>query len=145
ADRVVNLQNNGTFATANIAVLDTGARRLSCVAAGHPGPLCWYESSRIVTDPFIDRGLPLGYRDMASTHNETQTIDLEDCTFVVFFTDGLVEAERDYVGGEARLTQAIAQRSIREAKRPARAIRLAVAPERHPDDLAIMTLSVKAN
>ncbi|HZY98601.1 MAG TPA: SpoIIE family protein phosphatase [Candidatus Baltobacteraceae bacterium] len=142
ADRLVSQQIESAFATANIAVLDTNARTLSCVAAGHPGPLCWYESGRIVTDPFLDRGLPLGFRDMALPQDVAQKIDLEDCSFVVFFTDGLVEAERDYVAGEAKLTQAIAQQSIRESKHPARMLRLAVAPERHPDDLAVMTLRV---
>ena len=143
ADRLLRQESeDGVFATANIAVLDTGARTLSCVAAGHPGPLCWYESSRTVTDPFRDRGLPLGFRDLASPQDTAQTIDLEDCSFAVFFTDGLVEAERDYLSGEARLTQAIGQQSIREAEWPARAIRLAVAPERHPDDVAVMTIRV---
>lgn len=131
------------FATANISVLDMGARTLSCLAAGHPGPLCWYENTRVVIDPFLDRGLPLGFREMASSPNAAQKIDLEDCSFVVYFTDGLLEAERDYLTGEARLAKAIARPSIRQAAHPAREIRAAVAPERHPDDLAVMTLRVQ--
>lgn len=133
---------SGTFATANIGVLDPKNGKLSCVAAGHPGPLCWHENGQIVTDPFRERGLPLGFRDMGISQDRAETIDLEDCSFAVFFTDGLVEFERDYVGGEARLTQAIAQRSVRTAKHPARAIRNAVSPARHPDDLAVLTLRV---
>jgi hypothetical protein len=81
---------------------------------------------------------------MASSPDAAETIDLVESSFVVYFTDGLVEAERDYLTGEARLTQAIAQRSIREAANPAREIRAAVAPERHPDDLAVMTLRVQS-
>lgn len=145
ADLLVR-QETGTniFATANISVLDVGARTLSCLAAGHPGPLWWDERRGIVTDPFLDRGLPLGFREMSASANAVQTIDLEECSFVVYFTDGLVEAERDYLSGEARLAQAIAQQSIREAAHPARAIRAAVVPERHPDDLAVMTLRVQS-
>lgn len=145
ADLLVRQETDtNLFATANISVLDLGARTLSCLAAGHPGPLCWQESTRIVTDPFLDRGLPLGFREMASSPEAAQIIELEESSFVVYFTDGLVEAERDYLTGEARLAQAIAQRSIREAAHPAREIRAAVAPDRHPDDLAVMTLRVQS-
>ena len=129
-----------TFATANIGVLDIEARTLTCVAAGHPGPLCWSETDRAVSDAFQDRGLPLGFRNLMPGHNDAQTVDLDDCSFIVFFTDGLLEAERDYLAGEARLMQAIARRSIRQSAHPAEAIRTAVAPERHPDDLAVLTV-----
>lgn len=146
ADLLVR-QETGTniFATANISVLDMRERTLTSIAAGHPGPLCWYENTRVVEDPFLDRGLPLGFREMAAAQSSAETIDLEECSFIVYFTDGLVEAERDYLSGEARLAQAIAQRSIREALHPARKIRAAVAPERHPDDLAVMTLRVQSS
>jgi len=133
---------SSAFATANIGVLDVGARTLSCVAAGHPGPLCWDESTRTVSDPFRERGLPLGFRNLAESQDAAQTVNLKECSFVVFFTDGLVEFEHDYLGAEARLTEAMAQRSVREAKHPARAIREAVVPQRHPDDLAVLTLRV---
>ncbi len=145
ADLLVRQETGtNTFATANISVLDMHARTLSCLAAGHPGPLCWNESTGAVTDPFLDRGLPLGFREMATSQASAQTIELEENSFIAYFTDGLVEAERDYLTGEARLAQAIAQRSIREASRPARAIRAAVVPKRHPDDLAVMTLRVQS-
>ncbi|HKE36564.1 MAG TPA: SpoIIE family protein phosphatase, partial [Candidatus Baltobacteraceae bacterium] len=50
------------FATACIAMVDTRRRTLSCIAAGHPGPLFWNEREQSVTDPFTERGLPLGLR-----------------------------------------------------------------------------------
>ena len=131
---------NGIFATAIIAVVDKRRRTLTCAAAGHPGPLYWNDRERTVTDPFTERGLPLGFRDLCASEQTAQTIALEPGAFAVFFTDGVVEAEHDYLGGQAKLLEAIARRSIREAARPAREIRAFVTPERHPDDLAILTL-----
>ncbi|HZY99823.1 MAG TPA: GAF domain-containing SpoIIE family protein phosphatase [Candidatus Baltobacteraceae bacterium] len=128
------------FATACIAVVDTQRRTLSCVAAGHPGPLCWNERERVVVDPFTQRGLPLGFRELKPSNQKTQTIDLEPGSFVVFFTDGLLEAEHDYLGGQERLVQALASQSVRNAGHPALEIRSFVTPERHPDDLAVLTL-----
>lgn len=130
------------FATANISIVDLQRRTLSCTAAGHPGPLYWSAANATVTDPFFDRGLPLGFRDLAAEENATQILQFEPGDFFVFFTDGLLEGERNYVAGEARLADVIAQRSIRESPRPAKAIRFAVAPERHPDDLAVLTLRI---
>lgn len=130
----------GIFATAMIAVVDTRRNTLSCAAAGHPGPLCWNEREQTVTDPFTERGLPLGYRELERSDQTVQTIDLEDDAFVVFFTDGLLEAEHDYLRGQERLAEAILSSSVREAAHPASEIRAEVTPERHPDDLAILTL-----
>lgn len=132
--------DTGVFATAMIAVVDTSRNTLTCAAAGHPGPLCWNEREHSVTDPFTDRGLPLGYRALEESDQAAETIDLDDGTFVVFFTDGLLEAEHDYLRGQDRLVEAISDRSVREAPHPASKIRDAVTPERHPDDLAVLTL-----
>lgn len=130
----------GIFATAMIAVVDTRRNTLSCAAAGHPGPLCWSEREQTVTDPFTERALPLGYREIEPSDQTIQRIDLEPGAFVVFFTDGLLEAEHDYLRGQERLVEAISRRSIRESPHPASQIRAWVTPEHHPDDLAVLTL-----
>jgi hypothetical protein len=143
ADELMKQSTNAdVFATANISIVDVRGHTLSCTAAGHPGPLWWSERSHAVADPFSDRGLPLGFRDLAKEDNATQTVQFEPGDFFVFFTDGLLEGERDYLAGEARLADVMAQRSVRESSRPAKAIRFAVAPERHPDDLAVLTLHI---
>ena len=130
----------GIFATASIAVVDSGRRTLTVAAAGHPGPICWNEREQTVTDPFTERGLPLGFRDLAPPQQAAQTIALERGAFVVFFTDGLLEAEHDYLRGQERLLETVARKSVREADHPAGEIRASVTPERHPDDLAVLTL-----
>ncbi len=140
---IVQETEKGIFATAMIAVVDMSRSTLTCAAAGHPGPLCWNEREQAVTDPFTARGLPLGYRELEALDQPVQTIALEDEAFVVFFTDGLLEAEHDYLRGQERLMAAIARKSVRESAHPASELRACVTPARHPDDLAILTLFVR--
>ncbi|MBV8488971.1 MAG: SpoIIE family protein phosphatase [Candidatus Eremiobacteraeota bacterium] len=141
ADVLLRQESNETmYATAAIAILDARQRTMSCALAGHPGPLHWSERTQNVSDPFVDRGLPLGARNLADSQGEAHTIELEDGDFFAFFTDGLLEGKRDYEAGQTRLHQAVANRWIRQADHPARAIRDAVAPERHEDDVVILTL-----
>jgi serine phosphatase RsbU (regulator of sigma subunit) len=143
ADRLLKQESRqAMYATAMIAAIDLRERTMSCAAAGHPGPLRWNERTQTVTDPFLGRGLPLGVRELAGPHDAPQTMALEDGDFFVFFTDGLLEAEYDYAAGQERLIQALANRSIRESPHPAHAIRQAVAPDRHPDDLAVLTVRI---
>jgi len=135
---------DGMYATANLGIVDAQRRRLTSVAAGHPGPLYWSPRTQTVEDPFLERGLPLGFRDLGESASPQKTIDLHPGSFIAFFTDGLIEGERDIGKGEAKLAEAIKRADVREALHPAEALRRAVAPDRHADDLAIMTLRVDA-
>lgn len=130
-------------ATAMIALYDPGASTLTCAAAGHPGPLIWDEHAAKVTDPFKNRGLPIGLRTVGdSIPDQEVTVSLHPGSFVVFFTDGLLEWQRDYLAGEEHLEKAIEQSDIRLAAHPARAIRDAAVRGTHEDDIAVLTLRV---
>ena len=152
-DRVLNaadalIRSEGikaAFATAAICIVDRDARTITFAAAGHPGPLIWDPQQKRVFDPFRTRGLPLGFRDLVPLEPTAETIEFSEGSFAVFFTDGLVEGERDYLRSESLLFQAVAERAVREAANPARAIRDAVAPDHHADDLAILTVRVTAS
>ena len=90
------------FATASIALFDPHEMTLKCESAGHPGPLIWNQETCTVTDPFQERGLPLGFRDLNPNQNSA-TIPVTRGTLAVFFTDGLVEWTHDYLAGERSL------------------------------------------
>ncbi len=131
-------------ATAMIALLDCDALTLTCAAAGHPGPLIWDEHAGKVTDPFKNRGLPIGLRRvLGSIPDEEVTVSLYPGSFIAFFTDGLLEWKRDYLVGEEHLAQAIAREDIRSAAHPAHELRRAVVRGTHEDDIAVLTLRVK--
>lgn len=133
----------GRYATAQLAIYDLEKRTLSSASAGHPGPLIWIPSRGEVVDPFIARGLPLGMRTMDTILPETASVVLEPGAMAAFFTDGLVEWNRDYVQGEAGVRAALADAGIRQSPHPARALRRAVVQGKHQDDIALLTLGVE--
>lgn len=129
------------FATASVAIFDPKSMTMTCESAGHPGPLIWEERRNGVIDPFRERGLPLGFRDMAGPQ-EPAVISVSPGTLAVFFTDGLVEWDHDYNAGERAAYRAIEDRNVREAENPAESIVRAVVKGKHHDDVAVMTLNV---
>jgi hypothetical protein len=128
------------YATALLSIFDPKTRRLTCAAAGHPGPLIWTPSTREVSDPFAARGLPLGMRRFAHVPQEAGSIEFEPGSVAVYFTDGLVEWSGDYVAGEAALRQALLDDTVRNAAHPAKALRRAVVQGKHQDDIAVLVL-----
>lgn len=134
----------GRYATAELSIFDPATRSLVCAAAGHPGPLIWIPSKGHVIDPFQSRGLPLGMRRFAQFHQEAGTIQLEPGALATYFTDGLVEWQRDYVQGEAALYEALSDERVRNAEHPAKMLRRTVVTGKHHDDIAVLTLRVEA-
>ncbi len=134
---------DGRYATAHLSTYDPATRTLSGAAAGHPGPLIWIPSRNEVVDPFAQRGLPLGTRGLDPANRETCCIQLERGAIAVYFTDGLVEWNRNYVEGESALRDALMRAEIRNAAQPALALRRAVVRGKHQDDVALLTLRVE--
>ncbi len=131
------------YATAVLSIFDPESRTLTCASAGHPGPLLWHPSKGEVVDPFISRGLPLGMRRFTSSDQETETFVLEPGSLAVYFTDGLLEWNRDYVAGESKVYAALLDESVRDAQNPAKALRRAVVQGKHQDDIAVLVLRVE--
>lgn len=132
--------SDGSFCTAALGIIDPGAMTLRLASAGHPGPMVWDPNVGAVTDPFTDRDLPLGLRDLAGGRARPKTISIAG-GFVVFFTDGLVECGRDILTGEVALADTIARDDIRHAPDPAGAIREAIADcDKAEDDIAILVM-----
>jgi anti-sigma regulatory factor (Ser/Thr protein kinase) len=63
-------------------------------------------------------------------------------SLLVLYTDGLTEATRDVIDGEARVREALADRRIAHAPNPAKAILDAVLGGTSRDDVAILTMRV---
>lgn len=139
-DRMLQLESREGFTTAVVALVDPVRSTLSCASAGHPGPLLWDGSGQI-SDPFEDRGLPLGCRNLGPVRTTSQTLDVRPGSFAAFFTDGLLEWNRDIPGAWDALHAALLRREVREAEHPAQQIRSAVITgSGHPDDIAVLTI-----
>ncbi|HEV3154559.1 MAG TPA: GAF domain-containing SpoIIE family protein phosphatase [Candidatus Baltobacteraceae bacterium] len=140
ADRMLRIELREQFTTALVALIDCSHETLTCSSAGHPGPLVW-DGSGAVIDPFMERGLPLGLRNFGPASKTAEVMTVKTGSFVVFFTDGLLEWNRNIPDAWSRLHDAIARKQVREALHPAAAIRESVmGSRRHDDDVAVLTV-----
>jgi CHASE3 domain sensor protein len=135
ADRALRLEYPDVFVTAWVGVVDLVSRTVSYASAGHP-PALLCTSTGMVTD-LSDKALPLGLRQ--TYQSRATTIAMPDRSTLVLYTDGLTEATRDLIAGDALLHEAAAKVAARPGKFPAAALRrhvLGAAPSE--DDLAIL-------
>jgi PAS domain S-box-containing protein len=137
ADRTLRQERPDGIVTAFVGVYDPVTQTFVYAGAGHPPPLLRRPSGEIVE--LLAPGLPLGVRRKGDT--EPRTIAIEPGAFLTLYTDGLIEATRDWSLGEARLREAIA--AIDPTRGPRAAERLAAAILRGAasDDVAILTLA----
>ncbi len=61
----------------------------------------------------------------------------------MYFTDGLMEWNRNYDEGERAVREALTREDIRNAPNPAKALRRAVVRGKHQDDIALLVLRVE--
>lgn len=143
ADRLMRLDSEDDFSTALVAIIDPIHRTMSCASAGHPGPLMWTHDG-VIADPISERNLPLGLHELENQHvRRSQTVLMKPGTFAVFFTDGLLEWNRDVPKAWDRLIEALGRHDVRFAQRPAAVIReFVIGGGNHPDDVAILTVRV---
>ena len=85
-------------------------------------------------------GLPLGLRARGET---AASAVLPESGLVVFYTDGLVEAERDIIGGIDRLVRAAARPEIADSPSPADALYAALLQNGNADDVVVLTLRLE--
>lgn len=128
------------FTTALVALIDPLRQTLCCASAGHPGPLLWTGTGETI-DPFRERGLPLGLREISLAVQTSQTLKVHAGAFAAFFTDGLLEWNRDIASSWCMLQRSIERQEVREAAHPAKILRDAVIGDaQHQDDVAIVTV-----
>lgn len=128
----------GTYCTALIAVLDQFTGELTYVSAGHPAPVLWTRGSARKLPQAAS--LPLAFGDLAPGEPEVVSVDLELGSTIVFYTDGLVESQKTPASGEDHLIEALNDASIRNAAKPAQALRDACVRGAHADDVAVLVV-----
>jgi serine phosphatase RsbU (regulator of sigma subunit) len=142
AGRLLRAEIREEFVTAIVGVLDPVAKTLECASAGHPGPLIWHGGDEVV-DPITDRGVPLGLSQLGPGAKK-EKFALKPGCFLVFFTDGLLEWNRNINEAWTQLQNALRRAEVRESAHPALAIRDAViGANRHGDDVAVLTIHME--
>ena len=139
ADRTLKTEHPDTFVTAFVGVFDPVTRALTYASAGHPSPLLRDASGAITM--LGTSGLPLGLRVRGET---AATTVLPSPGLVVFYSDGLIEAERDVIRGHDRLVAAISRSEVANSANPAAAVYRAALKRGHTDDVVVLTLRLAA-
>jgi PAS domain S-box-containing protein len=140
ADRTLRLAHKDAIATAGFGVYCPSSRTLKYAQAGHPLPLVCAADGTIRT--VRAEGLPLGMRDLGNgTQVETE---IDHGSLVAFFTDGLIEFDRNSEEGERALRTALRAECVDPSANPALGIYRRVIGRRPlADDTAILTLQVE--
>jgi hypothetical protein len=141
ANRTLTMQSLPLYATAMAAIYDASTHTLHFASAGHPGPAISRADGRI--EDLLCGGVLLGVLD--DSHYDVRTTEIEPGDLVAFYTDGLVELERDFERGQARLHDALRRDAVRAAVNPAVAIfEHVTGGATVQDDVAILTLHATA-
>jgi serine phosphatase RsbU (regulator of sigma subunit)/anti-sigma regulatory factor (Ser/Thr protein kinase) len=146
-NRIVTLRESIGMVTAIFGVYDPAESTLSYAVAGHPPPLL------ALPDGLVRRlpagGLPLGSATLLDCIDWTFT--LPEGARAVFYTDGLIENDRDPIRGEQALLEAVRSLLCRrtaehaDAHDPATAVQERVfRGASNRDDAAVLILSREA-
>jgi PAS domain S-box-containing protein len=137
ADRTLREERPDGIVTAFVGVYDPVTHTFVYAGAGHPPPLLRRPSGEIVE--LLAPGLPLGVRRKGDT--EPRAIEIEPGAFLTLYTDGLIEATRDWNVGETRLREAVAAIDPARGGRAAERLAAGILHGAASDDVAIMTLA----
>ncbi|MBV8333334.1 MAG: MASE1 domain-containing protein [Candidatus Eremiobacteraeota bacterium] len=138
-NRAIEAQE-GAIATALVAVIDGDGRIMRFASAGHPPPVLATPERPASVLPYDGMTLGAGYPVGATTH----AFALDSNTTILFYTDGLVEFDRDALRAETSLREAVTQlakdgRAGNAAERVARSVIGSATPS---DDVAVVVVRV---
>ncbi len=102
-NRIIGLREPVEIVTAIFGIYDPETSTLTYASAGHPPPLFALANGLVRRLP--SGSLPLGC--VESLGSRDWTVTLPAGSQVVFYTDGLIENERDLIAGEKRLVDAV--------------------------------------
>ncbi len=111
-NQVVAMRESPGMVTAIYGIYDIETSVLSYAVAGHPPPLLALANGLVRRLPY--GGLPLGCAPTINSRDWTFTLPAG--AHAVFYTDGLIENDRDSIAGEERLVEVV--RSIVCEERP---------------------------
>ncbi len=137
ADRTLQAENPDSLVTAFVGVFDPITSLLSYASAGHPRPFVRANDGTL-RDLESD-GAPLGLP--FRIERTVRTTEMPLGSMLVMYTDGLTEATRDPIAGEANLRAALADPEVLAAPNVALAIHDAVIPDGARDDVAVLTVN----
>ncbi|HEY1680997.1 MAG TPA: SpoIIE family protein phosphatase [Candidatus Tumulicola sp.] len=135
ADRTLKTEHPNMFVTAFVGVFDPITRTLTYASAGHPPPLLRDSDGGVRA--LSGGSPPIGLRMRG---DEAMSITLPEDCLLVFYTDGVIEVERDVIAGQERLQAAVAAADIPSMPNCAEALYKRLLERGSSDDVVILTL-----
>lgn len=135
-------QSRDVFATAMVAVFDRDLRTMEYAGAGHPPPIL---AGPTTPARVLDvGGMPFGTG--FAVQSRTHSVALERGSVVVFYTDGLVEFDRNLERAESALLRAVTRLvTSPQNGRPAAFVKRAVMGAKSPvDDTVLLVVQLDA-
>jgi hypothetical protein len=138
ADEQVVYQDPEIMATLWCGLYEPVTGELAFASLGHPPALLLRSTGEPIRLEIA--GLPLGMRDLSPEPPEIRTRQIESRDLLVLYTDGVVEASRDFLAGQEELLRAIVQRRAEPLEQMLQgALDELLADANHSDD-AVMVL-----
>lgn len=137
ANTAIEMLENPIMVTAVFAIIDRLTLQMTYACAGHPRPLLASRDGSV--EQLEAQGVPLGIGFGESW--ESFTVPLEPGSILAFYTDGLIEAERDIAGAEARMVAAIGRQARGSQQRSALSLVASTITGVQRDDIAILTVT----
>jgi serine phosphatase RsbU (regulator of sigma subunit) len=136
ADLTLRMIEPACFASAFAAIFEPRTGVLSYASAGHPPQ---FLRRRDATVEELSPTAPmLGVRSPVLSYS--RAVVVPHGSLLVMYTDGLTEATRNIIRGEALVQAALSAPAIAAAERPAQALHDAVLASGSRDDVAILTM-----
>jgi PAS domain S-box-containing protein len=140
ANSSVEFSETKTMVTAIFAILDRLTLQLTYASAGHPPPLL--ATGHDSVQALEGRGIPLGIGMPDLPHAwETYNVSLSPGSILVFYTDGLIESDRDLGAAEDRMRAALERQARGLQQRSALSLVASTIVGRQRDDIAVLTVA----
>lgn len=138
-DEQVRFQNEAVMATMWCGLYEPHSGELEFASLGHPPALLVRADGTPIH--LTLEGLPLGMRDLSPDPPEIRARLLEPRDLLVLYTDGVVEASKDYLAGQRWLHDAIERRRDAPVEQLVDAVLdELLADAGHSDDAVLMAL-----
>ena len=141
ANAAVELSDTKTMVTAMFAILDRLTLRLSYASAGHSPPFLASSDGTVRVLEGVGIPLGIGFGTGEAAGWETRTVALSPGSILAFYTDGLIESDRDLEAAEERMKAALSRQARGTQQRSALSLVASTIVGRQRDDIAVLTVS----
>jgi serine phosphatase RsbU (regulator of sigma subunit)/anti-sigma regulatory factor (Ser/Thr protein kinase) len=136
-NRLLLAEDEDRLASAFIGVIDPDTGALRYVSAGHAPPMLRLPSGEV--HRLEEPSAPLGA--FWDVYFELHELRCPPRSMLVLYTDGLVEASRDVVAGEAMLQAVLSSDAILYTANPAEFVERTIAGQAPRDDIAVIVVN----